>query len=108
MATIVHKRGDTFSRTCTYKRDGVAYNLTGTTIAATIKDSSGATIDMLTATLLTQSGATLGQFTLTKAYAATASWAIGTHQFDIQYTFPDATRISSGTVALQVVEDITP
>ena len=107
MANITVKRGDSFSRTCTYKRDGAAYDLTGCTIVSQIRNVSGVLVDTLVTTLLTQSGATLGQFTLTRSYTLTAAWAIGTHRFDIQYTFPDSTRISSGTVNLTVEEDIT-
>lgn len=105
LEVVVHKRGDTFDKVCTYKRAGVAFDLTGTAIVATIKDANGDVVDSLVATLLTQSGATLGQFSLVRAYASTATWPVGTHRFDIQYTFGDGKRITTRTLALRVVED---
>lgn len=108
MATIVHKRGDTFSAVGTLKdATGAAQNLTGVAIAARLTWPDATTAD-LDVTLLTQSGATLGQYTLVKAYAATASWPLGVARCDIQYTFPDATRRSTETLLIQITEDITP
>lgn len=108
MATIVFKRGDTFSAVGTLKdATGAPQDLTGVVIAARLSWADGTTAD-LDITLLTQSGATLGQYTLVKAYASAASWSLGVARCDIQYTFPDATRRSTETLMIQVTEDITP
>jgi hypothetical protein len=106
--TIVHKRGDTFERTCTYKRGGALFDLTGTTIVVTIETSCGTLVDTLSVVLAAQSGATLGQFTISKAYVSTESWPLGRHVADIQYTFPDGKRLSTRTFFVEVVEDVTP
>lgn len=106
---ITHKRGDTFGALGTLRDSAkVAQDLTGVTIACTLKDRDGAVVDALDVTVLTQSGATLGQYQLARTFAQTALWPIGALRGDIQYTFPDATRKSTETFTVNVVEDITP
>jgi hypothetical protein len=106
-ATVNMKRGDTFSRTCTYSRNGALFNLTGTTIRASLRSDSDLLIEELDVTLLAQSGATLGQFKLSKPHAATTLWPVGSHLFDIEYTFPDGSRITTDTISLVVNTDQT-
>lgn len=123
MATIVHKRGDTFTAQGRYKAPVVALDgttslqpqdLSSATVTAQIKTSAGVPVATLTYTMTTpQSGATLGMFTLSSPHVPTESWPLGAHQCDIQFTFPpdafDAAgrRQSTDTFIVRVVEDIT-
>lgn len=70
MEVIDAKVGDTFLLTCTRETAaGVAFDLTGYSIAARVFD--GTFTDDLTATI---TGASTGQFTISETAANTASW----------------------------------
>ena len=108
MANISIKRGDTFSRACTYKRDGVPFDLTGAVIVAIIRDAAGGVVDSLDVPIPSQTGINVGGYFLRKNYTATAAWPVGAHRFNIRYTFPDGTRVTSETINLTVEKELNP
>lgn len=107
MPRITMKRGDTFLQSCKFTQAGAAFDLTGTSIRSYIRDENDQLVAQLDVTLATQSGATLGCFTVSKAYALTESLPLGKAKFDIEYTFPDGTRISSEDIYVRICEGPT-
>lgn len=107
MAQIYHKRGDTFSLTCTWTDSlGAAINLTGYTFKSQVRATSF--VDNLTVTV---TNATNGVFTIAATATATANWPITDSAqsrifCDIQFT-KGATVSSTETFQIVVVEDIT-
>ena len=70
MAQIYHKRGDTFSLTCTWTdSSGTAIDLTGYTVESQVRATSF--VDTLTVTV---TDAANGVFTLSATATATADW----------------------------------
>lgn len=100
--TITHKRGDTFSRPCVRKNGaGTVIDITSTTIAAKIRRAG------FVATLtVTKTDAANGAFTIAAAAAATATWAPGLHQMDIEYT-DGAVVQSTDTINVNIIADVT-
>jgi len=107
MAQIYHKRGDTFSLTCTWTDSlGAAIDLTGYTVESQVRAVSF--VDTLTTTI---TDVTNGVFTLTATATATADWpvtdSLSSKLFcDIQFT-KGTTVTSTETFQIVVVEDIT-
>jgi hypothetical protein len=97
-----HKRGDTFTLTVT-RRDaaGAPINITGATV--TSKMRRGTVEIPLTATPTNPTG---GVVTLTATATATALWAPGLYDCDVQYTSGSDVQ-SSETFQIEVVEDVT-
>lgn len=107
MAGIYHKRGDTFSLTCTWTDSlGTAINLTGYTFKSQVRATSF--VDTLTVTV---TDAANGVFTIAATATATANWpvtdSLSSKLFcDIQFT-NGTTVTSTETFQIVVVEDIT-
>lgn len=99
MASISHKRGDTFKLTCT-----TDVTLTGYTIASQVRDPSFKLIGALTVTI-TQTTPT-GAYTLTYP-TGTAEWPIGVLDCDIQYTDGTGFVVSTETFKINVLRDVT-
>jgi hypothetical protein len=104
------KRGDTFSRVCTWKPGGVAANLTGATVRCVLREpKTKRLVSTLTCTLLNQT-TNVGQFTIAKGYTevdGTHTWPVGALSCDIQFTFADTTRQSTKTFTVFVEEDVS-
>lgn len=105
-ATLSHKRGDRFSKRCTWR------DSTGTAVAlgaaprAQLRDGADELVQEFTVTLETQSGATVGVFTLSATAAQTAAWPVGSLSCDIERQAPDPIE-SSGTFVVRVTPDVT-
>ena len=111
MKVLQHKRGDTFSRVCTWMPGGVAANLTGATILAQMRDKKTGDIVCVFNTTLANQGTYPGQFTMSMAPATavygTKLWEAKTYECDVQFTFPDTTVQSSATFQIQVIADVS-
>jgi len=99
MASITFKRGDTLQLACSCDN-----NITGWSILAQVRDTNQKLISPLTVNI-SQSSPT-GVFTLTPT-VATSSWPIGTLYMDIQYTTASGQVVSTETVGIEVVRDIS-
>lgn len=105
MATVEAKRGDTIVLDCTWKNDdGTPLNLTGWTISASAKHTSGVT-QAFTPTIV---DAVNGLFSLSIDAATSAGMPIGDWSVDIQRADAAGTTQSSETFTLALLEDITP
>lgn len=102
MQATSHKRGDTFRYQVKHTVAGVVEPTTGWTIACQIRDSAGSLV--ATPTVVERDDAA-GLFEL--LVANTTAWPIGTLRLDVQYTLPDGDIVSTPTVYVPVVEDIT-
>ena len=102
-AVLTHKRGDRFSRLCTYRVAGVATAL-GAAPRVQLRDGASELVQELTVTLATQSGGTTGQFTISATAAQTALWPVAALSADVQFT---DTEVSSETFAVRVLPDVT-
>jgi hypothetical protein len=106
MATINHKRGDSFSLPVTAYLDtamSTPRDLSACSIASgMVHEETGATFAMT----VTVTSATAGQYTVSAAYADTAGWALGLWAADIQIT-EGTDRDSTETFYINVLEDFT-
>jgi hypothetical protein len=98
------KRGDTFTLACTYKQNGVVFNVTPFTIRSQVRDSSGALVEELTATKANQTTNT-GVFVLSAADPM--DWPVDVLSCDIQFADGDGIVRSTQTFKIPVVEDVT-
>ena len=107
MAQIYHKRGDTFSLTCTWTDSlGAAIDITDFTVESQVR--AVGFVDTLTVTV---TDATNGVFTIAATATATADWPVTDSLYsklfcDIQFT-TGATVTSTETFQIVVVGDIT-
>lgn len=100
---IEHKKGDTFEVTCTYENDaGAPVSLDGITITSQLRTPAGALVADCTATVTSVPN---GTFTL--LVADTSSWPVAKLEFDVQYALTGGRIISSETVNVHVVKDVT-
>ena len=97
------KRGDTFTLACTYKQNGVVYDVTNFTIRSQVRDSSGALVEELTVTKANQT-ANPGVFVLSAADQM--DWPIDLLRCDIQFSEEETVR-STRTFFIPVEEDVT-
>jgi hypothetical protein len=104
MATIRHKRGDTFSRDCQLLEStaGPPVDITGWTIASMIRARGGDLISELTVAI---TNPMTGSYRLTDTN--TGDWPLGDAAMDIQYTDAGGAVHSSDTVLLRILADIT-
>lgn len=98
------KRGDTFTLACTYKQNGVVYDVTNFTIRSQVRDSSGALVEELAVTKANQA-ANPGVFVL--AAADPMDWPVDLLSCDIQFSDAEGVVRSTQTFQIPVVEDIT-
>ena len=104
MATINHKRGDTFDFLFTAENNGVAIDLTGYTITSQARASDDTVLQSFTVTI---TSAVNGQFTLTAAVAATELWTPGAYNMDIEFVDGSGVTVSTQTFTLNVIADVT-
>jgi hypothetical protein len=105
MASITHKRGDTFRFAAVLResKTGPVIDLGGWVIASMIR---AADTDALIAELtVTVTNAAQGAFTLRAD--DTDAWPVGTAYWDIQYTDPGTVIQSTETISVQILEDVT-
>lgn len=101
------KTGDTYGLSCRYREDGDYVSLTGATIRAQIRTTSGKLVAALTPALADQGlPATVGRFTLVADPADTSAWPVGPHLADIEITIAGVVR-STETFVQPVVRDQT-
>lgn len=98
------KRGDTFNLACTYKQNGVAYDLTNFTIRSQVRDSSGALIEELAVAKADQA-TNPGVFVLSAADPM--DWPVDVLSCDIQFSDAEGVVRSTQTFQIPVVEDVT-
>lgn len=104
MITIKFKRGDTFLRNCQISENGVPIDITGWTIRSQIRDSSSVLIDNLVTEI---TNAVTGSYKISKLAASTASWSVGSHFMDIEFTTSAGSVMSTETVRINIETDIT-
>lgn len=104
MATINHKRGDTFELTCSLENGGNDVNITGWTVAAQLRQSDDTLVQSLTVTV---TDAAAGEFTITAANTETDDWPIAALEVDVEFTETDGSVSSSDTFTINVIKDIT-
>lgn len=104
MITIKFKRGDTFLRNCQISENGVPIDITGWTIRSQIRDKSGVLVDNLVTSI---TNAATGSYTINKSAVSTASWIVGDHFMDIEFTTSAGSVMSTETVRIKIETDIT-
>lgn len=104
MATVTHKRGDTFELSCTLENDGVAVDITNFTITSQVRTVDDALLQALT---VTKTDAVGGAFTLTATSAETETWNPATYDADIEFIEFSGEVNSSQTFTIAVIKDIT-
>jgi len=105
MAQIIHKRGDTLALDCTWWQDEAGttpLDLTGWTITAAAKHTSGVKVTLQVAVGTAPSGT----FSITADAATTAAWAVGVWSIDIQRVDAGGVTRSTETWKMELVEDI--
>lgn len=105
MSGIELKRGDTLNWVG-YRKDenGDAVDLTGATLACTVRHALTGTEYDLTAAVTT---ALSGIFRLSATAAATALWKLGLYEADLQITWADTSISTSSTWVFNVTEKIS-
>jgi len=104
MATITHKRGDTFELSCTLENQGVAVDITNFTITSQLRLSDDTLLQALTVTVI---DAAAGAFKLGATAAETEGWGIASYECDIEFVEGSGEVNSSQTFVVSVIKDIT-
>ena len=104
MATITHKRGDTFELSCTLENEGNAVDITNFTITSQVRGSDDALLQALT---VTKTDAAAGGFTLSATAAQTETWGVQKYLSDIEFIEGGGEVNSSQTFTIDVLADIT-
>ena len=98
-----HKRGDNFFVSCVYKDgDGTRVSLDGITITSQVRTPSGVLVSDCVATVTDEDQ---GEYSL--EVADTSLWPLGRLEWDIQYSLDGGRVISSETVCVNVLKDVT-
>jgi|TARA_S200002703_G_scaffold80215_1_gene69142 hypothetical protein len=103
MAEITHKKGDTLEWVISLTENAAAVDISDFSIRAQIRQTS-TLIATLTTTITNASG---GVFSLTATATNTASWTVGTHSCDIEFTDNSGDVFSTETFKLKLIDDIT-
>lgn len=104
MATIIHKRGDTFELAATLENEGNAVDITNFTITAQVRESDDTLLQALTVTV---TDAAAGAFTLSATPAQTETWKVQKYESDIEFIDGGGEVNSSETFIINVIKDIT-
>lgn len=104
MATINHKRGDTFELSCTLENEGNPVDITNFTITSQIRSPDDSLLQALTVTV---TDAANGAFTLSATPAQTETWDIIQYLSDIEFVNASGEVNSSETFTINVIKDIT-
>lgn len=104
MATITHKRGDTFELSCTLENEGNAVDITNFTIACQVRAADDTLLQALT---VTKTNAVGGVFTLGATATETETWGVAQYVADIEFIEVAGEVNSSETFTINVIKDIT-
>lgn len=104
MATITHKRGDTFELSATLENEGTAVDITNFTITSQLRQLDDTLLQALT---VTKTDAVNGAFTLSATATQTESWAVQNYDCDIEFVEGSGEVNSSETLTISVIKDIT-
>ncbi len=104
MATITHKRGDTFELSCTLENEGNPVDITNFTITAQVRQADDTLLQALT---VTKTDAANGAFTLGATSTETEGWEVLQYQCDIEFIEVGGEVNSSETFTINVIKDIT-
>ncbi len=104
MATIIHKRGDSFELSCTLENDGVAVDISSFTITSQIRQIDDT---LLQALVVTKTSSANGEFSLSATSTQTEGWGIATYDCDIEFVDGGGEVNSSQTFQIDVLKDIT-
>lgn len=104
MATITHKRGDTFELSATLENGGNAVDITNFTITSQVRDAEDALLQALTVTV---TDAVAGAFTVSATPAQTETWGIKNYDCDIEFVEAGGEVNSTETFQINVIKDIT-
>ena len=104
MATITHKRGDTFELSCDLENEGAEVDITNFTITSQIRQADDTLLQALT---VTKTDAAAGLFTLTAPSPQTARWPPGGYACAIAFVDGGGEVYSSQTFTISVIKDIT-
>lgn len=104
MATITHKRGDTFELTCSLENQGNDVDITGWTVAAQLRKTDDTLVQNMT---ITVTNAAAGEFTISAPDTETDDWPIENLEIDVQFTESSGNISSSETFTIAVIKDIT-
>jgi hypothetical protein len=97
------KSGATFSLSGTAAQPGgAAWNLTGATLTAKLRDAGGAEIASLTCAIVSPTG---GTFTVSAS--DTTAWPVGTLRGDIRIAFAGGTVAFTETFTVRVERPVT-
>ena len=101
-----HKRGDTFDfsgQAQILDAEGASVDLTGWSIACGIKFAGQTKATSLNAAWLDDATGLL------RIYATeTDTWRVGLATLDVQFTSPASEVVSTKTVTINIIEDVTP
>ena len=104
MATITHKRGDTFELSATLENSGNPVDITNFTITSQVRDVADALLQALTVTV---TDANAGAFTVSATPAQTETWSVKTYVCDIEFVEVGGEVNSTETFQINVIKDIT-
>jgi len=104
MATINHKRGDTFELSSTLENEGNPVDITNFTITSQIRSPDDSLLQALTVTV---TDAVNGAFTLSATPAQTETWDNIQYLSDIEFVDGGGEVNSSETFTINVIKDIT-
>lgn len=104
MATITHKRGDTFALNCTVENQGVAVDITSWTITSQARADDDTVLQTFTVTI---TDAAAGLFTVSATSTQAELWSLGNYSMDIEFVDPSNEVNSTETFTLSVLRDIT-
>lgn len=104
MATITHKRGDTFELSATVENSGVAVDITNWTITSQARDDADTVLQTFT---VTKTDASNGEFSVGATSTQTEAWGLGNYQMDIEFVEVGGEVNSTETFTLSVLRDIT-
>jgi len=104
MATITHKRGDTFELSCNLENEGADVDITNFTITSQIRQQDDTLLQALT---VTKTDAANGLFTLSATATQTEAWEPANYDCDIEFIDGSGDVYSSQTFTVTVVKDIT-
>lgn len=104
MATITHKRGDTFTLNCSVENQGVAVDITLWTITSQARADDDTVLQTFT---VTKTDAANGLFSVSATAAQTELWGLGNYAADIEFVEGGGEVNSTETFTLSVLRDIT-
>lgn len=103
--TPQHKRGDTWDFSGPLlDAAGEPWDLAGWSVASQLRSPAGELIQTFTCSVL---DAPNGVIRLDAAAADTSGWPIGRAVFDVQLTHLDGSVVSTATVGIEVIADVT-